>query len=274
VILTRAQVTLVAVADGLGHGELAAVAARAFCAVAAERCQHSLVEIMEGAHVRLAATRGAAAALVSIDESKDSLEFVGVGNIDLKASARGRIAPVSTPGIVGSRIRKIKSFCYSLAAGDLLVVASDGVSLRFDVASFQHLEEQAMADAILVKHGKTHDDATCVVIRYVDRGARRMAGSRERVWHVGQDVDALWVRQQTELFLRELGVADKLVVAGVIASVSSSPTLSGLPDKERCASNTKKHRVAAASSLSPTTAGPASKISTWRSPTAIHREDS
>ncbi len=54
---------------------------------------------------------------------------------------------------------------YPLAAGDLLVLMTDGISTRFDLADLAHLEPQPLADALVLRHHKEHDDASCLVAR-------------------------------------------------------------------------------------------------------------
>ena len=167
-ILQHGEETLVTVVDGLGHGPKAAEAANAFCGFVESNQFSNLEEIMLGATKDIARTRGAVAALIRINGQEDSMCFCGVGNIELQALSRHPIRPVCTPGIVGRPIRKVLSFSYEMLPGDLMVVHTDGISSRFDLDSYRHLDTpEAMAEAILSEHGKNHDDATCVVFRCV-----------------------------------------------------------------------------------------------------------
>jgi hypothetical protein len=158
--------TTVAVADGLGHGPDAALASVAFCAFVEQQTGRSPHELMAEVRPHLSGTRGAAAAVLRFDEETGTLDFAGVGNIDLHADSTVAIHPVSTPGIVGQHVRKILPFSYELDGDALFAVFSDGISGRFDIASYRGREPQDIADAILADHGKDYDDATCVVIRY------------------------------------------------------------------------------------------------------------
>ena len=76
------------------------------------------------------------------------------------------IRPVCTPGIIGRPIRKVVEFSYELASGDLIAIYSDGISSRFDLKEYRTLPAQECADLILRNHGKYHDDATVLTIRY------------------------------------------------------------------------------------------------------------
>lgn len=165
--MVRDEKTLIALADGLGHGPLAAEAAVAFCRFVESRPGIGLRKLMTDATVQLSKTRGAAAALVRIDRQRGEIEFAGVGNIELQAVSKDPITPVSVAGIVGREIRKVHVFSYRIHRGDLLAVYTDGISSRFSLGDYAKLDEQALADKLLSEHGKLHDDATCVVIRCV-----------------------------------------------------------------------------------------------------------
>ena len=164
-LVIAGEVTLVAMADGLGHGPQAREAALAFNKHVEEHAHESLEEILRGASAAISKTRGVAAAVMRIDQRAMTMSFAGVGNIDMHAVSSERIRPVSIPGIVGSRIRKVRQFDYDLAIGDLLLLHSDGISSRLILEDFRKLAVQEMADEILLQHGKYHDDATCLVIR-------------------------------------------------------------------------------------------------------------
>jgi hypothetical protein len=69
------------VADGLGHGPLAAKAAMEAVRVFSECAAGSPGELIEAVHGPLRATRGAAVAVASIDLTRRVMTFAGVGNI-------------------------------------------------------------------------------------------------------------------------------------------------------------------------------------------------
>lgn len=165
VVIDEGEYVTIAVADGLGHGEAAALAATAFCAHVEEQKSRSIEDIMNGAQSRLAGTRGAAAALLRFDTTGETVEYVGVGNIETAVVGDSPVRPVSSPGIVGKRVRKLLCFTYDIGKETMLVVFSDGISSRMDLCQYAHLEPQALAERILVEYGKDYDDATCVVVR-------------------------------------------------------------------------------------------------------------
>ena len=157
--------TLVVVVDGLGHGSKAQHAAQAFCTFAEGHADEPLEAIIREGSRAISSTRGAAAALIRINEEEGRISFCGVGNIELQAASAGTIHPVCMPGIVGRPLRKVLVFDYALRGGDFLVAHTDGISNRFHVKDYAGLGAQEAADRILAEHGKSHDDAMCVVIR-------------------------------------------------------------------------------------------------------------
>ena len=164
-VTTKPSGVLIAVADGLGHGEFAYEAARTFCDFATKHAENGIESIISDARTVMAKTRGAAAALVDLNEDQRVLEFVGIGNIELRSWSKEKIAPVSIPGIVGTALRRIRSFRYNLNDDDLFIIFSDGISSRFVLEEYRELTGRAVADRILGEFGKSHDDATCVVVR-------------------------------------------------------------------------------------------------------------
>lgn len=156
----------VALADGLGHGPEAALAADLFCHVVRDSTSRVPEQMLREAHSRLIGTRGVAAAVLCFDIDNARAQFSGVGNIDLRARSCRPMNAFSLPGVVGGMMRKTKQFDLTLTEGDLLVLFSDGISSRFDFDELGDGSAQQMADALLARQAKAHDDASCVVIRF------------------------------------------------------------------------------------------------------------
>ena len=73
--------TVVLMVDGLGHGLLAADAAREAVASFREHASEGPERILRAAHESLRKTRGAAMAVASLDRDRREVRFAGVGNI-------------------------------------------------------------------------------------------------------------------------------------------------------------------------------------------------
>jgi phosphoserine phosphatase RsbX len=160
---------LVAVVDGLGHGREAAKAA--FTAVDAlrEAAGSPLAAIFEGAHKRLAKTRGAVISAAVLDQEGDTMSWLGVGNVEAqlyRAGARhAREAVFLAGGVVGYRLPVLRPSTTAVARGDTLVFTTDGVSGAFSQEVDLRLAPQLIADRIIDAHANGHDDALALVAR-------------------------------------------------------------------------------------------------------------
>ena len=163
------DVLTVAVADGLGHGPLAATASSAAARIFSGGAETPLERLMEDAHAMLRPTRGAAVGIARIHHVQGRVDFIGVGNIaGTIVRDDGARKVVSLPGIVGHEMRKLQAFSYPWDATAVLVLQSDGVSANWNHAAYPGLmqHEPALIAAVLYRdHCRGTDDATVVVAK-------------------------------------------------------------------------------------------------------------
>jgi phosphoserine phosphatase RsbX len=171
VVVRQTPWVLIGLADGLGHGPHAAQAASTFCQYVKEHATLPIEDLLIGAGEMLASTRGAAAALVRINEEAGELEFAGVGNVAMKAMAKTAMPIFCSAGILGRRVRRLRSFRFPMAPGDVVALYSDGIASGFELAGFRDLEPEEMARRIVDAHKKSFDDATCVVAMLRDKAS-------------------------------------------------------------------------------------------------------
>jgi hypothetical protein len=161
--------TALMMADGLGHGPEAAVAAAAALAMLAQRPGLRPAAQIEACHAALRPTRGAALAVALLDTHAGQLHFAGVGNIGACIVDGGpRRQLVSHNGIVGHNLRKVQEFTVPCAPGALLVMASDGVSTQWDLAPYPGVTgcDPAIIAALLLRDfARGRDDASVMVLR-------------------------------------------------------------------------------------------------------------
>lgn len=157
----------VVVADGLGHGPLAAIASGA--AVALADMQTLPEQILVQAHGALKGTRGAAVAVAQAHLESGKLFFSGVGNIaGCLFDGDSRKHVMSHNGIVGSNLRKVQQFDYPWSESATLILHSDGLATRWDLERYQGLVycHPALIAAVLYRDfTRGRDDVTIVVIR-------------------------------------------------------------------------------------------------------------
>jgi anti-sigma regulatory factor (Ser/Thr protein kinase) len=156
------------VADGLGHGPLAAAAARAATAAFVAQPFDAPARAMQRLHLALAGTRGAAAACALFDRAAARLDYAGVGNICAAVvSAEGSRGMVSHNGTLGMQLPRAQQFDYRCLPGDRVVMHSDGISARWSVGDYAGLFpcHAAVIAAVLYRdHGRGRDDSTIVVM--------------------------------------------------------------------------------------------------------------
>lgn len=167
-VAPRAEGTLVAVVDGLGHGPEAATAARVAIDALRTHADAPLDVLFRQCHAALLKTRGVVmtAAIVTAD----ALEWLAVGNVE-GVLLRGAAGPAPTRervllrgGVVGYQLPPLRASKLALAAGDVLIVATDGI--RGDVASEARpgWSPREIADRTLAAHARDNDDALVLVI--------------------------------------------------------------------------------------------------------------
>jgi anti-sigma regulatory factor (Ser/Thr protein kinase) len=157
--------------DGSGHGIEAARAAEAAAREFAQHADAACEVIVERLHRALAPTRGAALAVARVDTAARLVRFVGVGNIGgvlvNGGKARHMVSHNGTAGHVAPRIRE---FTYEFTGDPLVMLHSDGVTSRWDLASYPGLVMQhpaLIAGVLLRDHRRGRDDASVVAIRTV-----------------------------------------------------------------------------------------------------------
>ena len=154
--------TLLAVIDALGHGpHAAAAAALAADHLAAAAIDAGLLPLMEGLHAALRGSRGAAAMIVLLTPD-GRLRGCGVGNVELR-TVGSRVPAVLTPGVLGASINRLRTFEGRVAAGDRLVIFSDGISSRMELERVRGLAPGAACDALMAQYRRNHDDSTVLI---------------------------------------------------------------------------------------------------------------
>lgn len=159
-----------AVVDGLGHGPLAARAsAEAMSVVRKAPAAASPLEILKMAHEALKSTRGAVMAVAAIDFAAGRLSFAGVGNISAVMYAGEKTHHLlSVEGVVGYNARTMRMEEHAWNAGSTLILSSDGVSARWNLARYPGLllrHPVLIASVIHRDFGRTSDDATVLVAK-------------------------------------------------------------------------------------------------------------
>ena len=155
------------VADGLGHGALAASAARAATERFAEHPFEDPASMMQSLNRRLMGGRGGVAACARLHPAAGKLEYSGMGNISgvIVEPDRWR-GMVSLNGTLGTPSVHSRLFEYDYSSDGVLVMHSDGLSGRWRLTDYPglHLRHPAVIAGVLFRDfARKRDDATVLV---------------------------------------------------------------------------------------------------------------
>lgn len=176
VIASLPDGALVAAIDGVGHGREAALAARRAAGELHARPTQDLVLLAKRCHSALRGTRGAAITLAFISSLKGAVTWLGVGNVEGRvlsgdpAARRPKASLVLGSGVAGHELPRVRTTTLELQAGDVVILATDGVRDAYGDSLDISGSAQAIADRVLAAHGRPTDDALVVALRYL--GAR------------------------------------------------------------------------------------------------------
>jgi anti-sigma regulatory factor (Ser/Thr protein kinase) len=171
---------LVAVVDGLGHGEEAVTAATLAVAMLRVHADEAVVPVLQRCHDHLKETRGVVMSVASFRAQTGALTWAGVGDVDgvvLGAPASGQPRRESVPlrgGVLGYHLPPLRAVTVTVRPGDLLILATDGVRSSFLQAPQLHdpvLRQSAdgpqeLAKELVRQYAKDTDDALVLVARY------------------------------------------------------------------------------------------------------------
>jgi negative regulator of sigma-B (phosphoserine phosphatase) len=169
---------LVAVVDGLGHGAEAADAAKGAVRSLERHANEPILSLVKNCHRNLTGTRGAVVSLAVFSAREDTMTWLGVGNVEgllLRANATAnprRELLLLRGGVVGVHLPALAAGMVTIAPGDMLIFATDGVQSDFVNETLpQRDSPQAMADYILARWGRQTDDSLVLVVRYLGQSA-------------------------------------------------------------------------------------------------------
>jgi len=160
---------LCVVVDGLGHGPLAATAAREILdSLAKPLSTKNTVHLIELAHYAAKATVGAALGVAMLDYDAQVVRFAGVGNISAAVlQGGGRQHLISYDGVVGKAYRKAQEFTIPWSNESVLVMHSDGIGTRWHAEQYSGLlrrDPSLLAGMLYRDFARAYDDATIVVL--------------------------------------------------------------------------------------------------------------
>ncbi len=166
---------VLALADGLGHGPDASLAARAAVETVRNAPARALPDLLREAGAALVRTRGAAMSIVRIDERFAELRHAGVGNVTahvVSADSQRAFSGISAvlgmePARAPLRRARTDEDHAPFGPWDVAFLFTDGLTTRTRLESESGALRRhpvLIADALLKAFGRTHDDATVIVV--------------------------------------------------------------------------------------------------------------
>jgi anti-sigma regulatory factor (Ser/Thr protein kinase) len=167
-IVTRANGSIgILLADGLGHGPLAAAASLEAVRLFQRHAAVSVPATLSLLHAGLRATRGAALATASIDPAAQRVSYGGIGNIaGFITDTAGTRRMVSHSGTAGHTAGRMQEFHYPFHNRPALVMFSDGLATSWSPESHPGLfalDPMLIAGVLYRDHARGRDDASVVV---------------------------------------------------------------------------------------------------------------
>jgi anti-sigma regulatory factor (Ser/Thr protein kinase) len=157
------------VADGLGHGPIAAEAAHAAVRVFIAHHPQTPGVLIERMHDALRPTRGAAVAVADIDVGRSHVVFAGIGNIaGVVIAGEESRRMVSHNGTVGHIAKRVQEFTYPFEGSPLVVMCSDGLGTSWTLDRYPglRLRHPALIAGVLYRDfNRGRDDVTVLVGR-------------------------------------------------------------------------------------------------------------
>ena len=173
VLARHATGFLAAVVDGLGHGPDAARAAGKATETLRRHAGEPIADLVERCHKDVHQTRGVVLGLASFAVDCATMTWLSVGNVEGvlfrgdPAAAPARESLMLRGGVVGWQLPPMRPAALPVAAGDILILATDGIASGFNSRAPGVLPAPAIADRILAQWGKPSDDALVLVLRYL-----------------------------------------------------------------------------------------------------------
>jgi len=164
---------LVAVVDGLGHGEDAVAAARIAAEVLQQRAAEPLVTLVQHCHQALQRTRGVVMTVVSVNSRDSTASAIGIGNVEtavVRANAQARARRESVLlrcGVVGYQLPTLHASVMALSPGDVIVFATDGVWEDFTELVTPSDPPAQLVERILKQKFRGTDDGLVLACKYL-----------------------------------------------------------------------------------------------------------
>ena len=164
---------LIAIVDGMGHSPEALTACQLAVEALNEYTHQNVVTLFERCDRSCKRTSGVSITAAIFNTSYNTVSWFGVGNVEAVLWHRNPHSDpryhllVQQPGLIGHGLLSLKELSLPVRAGDLLILASDGIKPGIVEALPIEGKSKIVADSLMHSHGRPDDDATILVTRYL-----------------------------------------------------------------------------------------------------------
>lgn len=163
---------LMAVVDGLGHGNEAAAASKIAVSTLDAYAHEPVIPLVRRCHEALKGTRGVVMSFAKLNSPEKMMAWLGVGNIEvllLRADGKPKISRerlLLRGGTLGYQLPPLRESVIPFIPGDTLIFVTDGIRGSFEEGIKPGDMPQQIADSIMAQFNKGTDDALVLVVRY------------------------------------------------------------------------------------------------------------
>jgi phosphoserine phosphatase RsbX len=175
VVKSLSDGALLAVVDGIGHGEDAAHSAELAVGALNSSESRSPISLLRRCQQHLHGTRGAVLSMAWFSVADDTMTWLGVGNVAgilLRREGYGVARQESLllrAGTVGAQLPYVSAAVLPVSYGDTLIFATDGIRSGFADKLNINASTQEIARHIIESHWRKIDDGLVLVARYVHK---------------------------------------------------------------------------------------------------------
>jgi anti-sigma regulatory factor (Ser/Thr protein kinase) len=155
------------VADGLGHGSMAARASADALSSFRHRSDDAPAEVLRNIHGSLRGTRGAAVAVAQVDRRNSVVRYAGIGNIvGVVIGSSKPCMMISHNGTAGYQSPRFQEFSYPLPENALIIMHSDGLHTNWNIDDYPGLRRRhpSLIAGVLFREATRGRDDACIVV--------------------------------------------------------------------------------------------------------------
>lgn len=155
------------VADGLGHGVMAARASAEVISAFRRARDRSPLVLLQDIHASARKTRGSAVAVAYVDRFACAVRYAGIGNISgVLIGGPKPLLMISHNGTAGYHSPRLQEFSYPLPEQALIVMHSDGLQTNWNLDHYAGLRRRdpSLIAAVLYRDAARNRDDICVAV--------------------------------------------------------------------------------------------------------------